>query len=185
MDLPCLETFGPSRLPWPGRIGTTAAADFCAHESGYPGRPAFRASPTHGYASQISPNKSVNFRCTSSPSTLESVGNGFAVHGQLTSGSLWASMAFLFVASQLWRDAAGCYADRAPQASFPQSVALPQLPSPRTSVAGLHLVSCPPDNSRFVQGTFTPQVHAHVGRTDAREAAAPSELKSTSHAPPA
>jgi len=55
-----------------------------------PPRPFGQALLTH-YASQISPNKDVNFRCTSSPSTLESVGNGFAVHGQLTSGSLWAS----------------------------------------------------------------------------------------------
>jgi len=107
-----------------------ASADFCAHESGLPGRPAFRASSTHGYASQISPNKNVNFRRTSSPSTLESVGNGFAVGGQLASGSLWASMTFLYVASRLWRDAAGCYADRVSQASSPRSVASPQLPSP-------------------------------------------------------
>jgi hypothetical protein len=88
MDLPYQVTFGPSRLRWSRRIGTTTAADFCAHESGLPGRPAFRASPTHGYASQISPNKSVNFRCTSSPSTLESVGIGFAITGWLTSESL-------------------------------------------------------------------------------------------------
>jgi hypothetical protein len=39
--------------------GTTASADFCEHESGHPGRPAFRASPTHGYAAQISPDKNV------------------------------------------------------------------------------------------------------------------------------
>lgn len=64
------------------------AAAFCKHESSYLGRPAFRASPTHGYALQISPDMNVNFRCASSSSTLESVGNGFVVHGQLTSGSL-------------------------------------------------------------------------------------------------
>jgi len=59
----------------------------CARLRVTPGRPAFWASPTHGYASQISPNKSVNFRCTSSPSTLGSVGNGFVVHRQLASES--------------------------------------------------------------------------------------------------
>jgi hypothetical protein len=64
-----------------------ASADFCVHESGLPDRPAFRASSTHGYASQISPNKNVNFRCASSPSTLESVGNGFAVLGEFD--GLW------------------------------------------------------------------------------------------------
>jgi hypothetical protein len=88
MDLPYQVTFGPSRLRWHRRVGTTTAADFCAHEPGLPGRPAFRASPTHGYASQISPNKSVNFHCASSSSTLESVGIGFAISGRLTSDSL-------------------------------------------------------------------------------------------------
>jgi len=58
------------------------------HESGCPVRPAFRASSTRGYAAQISPNKNVNFRRASSPSTTESAGNGFAVSGQLTSESL-------------------------------------------------------------------------------------------------
>ena len=82
-----------------------ASAEFCSHESGYPARPAFQASLTHGYACRPRANKNVNFRCTGSSSTLESVGNGFVVHGQLTSGSLSASMTFLFVASQLWRDA--------------------------------------------------------------------------------
>ncbi len=85
MDFPYQETFGPFRLRWTRSVGNTASADFCAHESGLPGRPAFRASSTHGYASQISPNKNVDFRCASSPSTLESVGNGFAVSGRLTS----------------------------------------------------------------------------------------------------
>ena len=40
------------------KCGTTASADFYKHDPGHPGRPAFRASPTHGYALQISPNKS-------------------------------------------------------------------------------------------------------------------------------
>ena len=157
MDLPCLETFGPSRLPWPGRIGTTAAADFCAHESGHPGRPAFRASPTHGYASQISPNKSVNFRCTSSPSTLESVGNGFAVHGQLTSGSLWASMAFLFVASQLWRERCRLL-HRSRVRRLPSHGSSPPRSCLRLVLRlfGLHLVCCPPINSRFRTGDLHP-----------------------------
>jgi hypothetical protein len=85
MDLPYQETLGPSRFRWTRKVGTMASADLCAHGSGLPYRPAFRASPTHGYASQISPNKNVNFRCANSPSTLESVGNGFAVTGRLTS----------------------------------------------------------------------------------------------------
>ena len=97
---PCQETFGPSRLRWFGRTGTMASADFCSHEPGYPGRQALLT----GTPSRPRANKNVNFRCTGSSSTLESVGNGFVVHGQLTSGSLSASMTFLFVASQLWRE---------------------------------------------------------------------------------
>ena len=46
-----------------------ASAAFCKHGVGLPIRPAFGASSTHGYASQISPNKSVNCPCTSSAST--------------------------------------------------------------------------------------------------------------------
>ena len=80
MDLPYQETFGPSRLRWSRRVGTTASADFCSHESGLPRSPRLSGKPYSRVRSQISPNKNVNFRCTSSPSTLESVGNGFAVH---------------------------------------------------------------------------------------------------------
>ena len=104
MDLPYQETFGPSRLDWTSRIGITASADFWRHESGCPGSPRLSGKPYSRVRVQISPNKNVNFRCASSPSTLESVGNGFVVHGQLTSGSLLASTTFLFVASQLWRE---------------------------------------------------------------------------------
>jgi len=100
-----------------------ASADFCAHESGYPGRPAFQASLTHGYASQISPNKNVSFHCTSSPSTLESVGNGFArpraAHLRISLGLYGVSVRSL--------------AALVP-ASFPRLVTLPQLPSPSTSL---------------------------------------------------
>ena len=153
MVLPCQVKLGPSRFHWFCKVGTTAYADFCWHRSGYPDRPVFQASLTHGYAQQISPNKNVNFRCASSPSTLESVGNGLVVHGQLTSGSLWASMAFLFVASQLrrecgWRDS--CQRDHThSQASSPRFVASPQLPSSNTSVDWLHLVYCPPSQFPF------------------------------------
>jgi hypothetical protein len=33
------------------------AADFCQHELSHLARPAFRASPTHGYAGSCSPDK--------------------------------------------------------------------------------------------------------------------------------
>ena len=70
----------------------------------YPRSPRLSGQPYSRVRAQISPNKSVNCRCTSSPSTVESVGNGFVVHRQLASGSLLAYMAFLYVASQLWRE---------------------------------------------------------------------------------
>ena len=44
----CSCPFGPFRLHWSWRSGTTAAADFCAHGSELPPAVcAFRASPTH------------------------------------------------------------------------------------------------------------------------------------------
>ena len=165
----------PFPSPWHGRIGTTASADFCEHDAGHPGRPAFRASPTRGYASQTSPNKHVNFRCTSSPSTLESVGNGFVVHGQLTSGSLSASMAFLYVASQLWRERCRLLhrsrVRRLPSHGFlcrdqPAVGARLRLVLRLKGYIWYTVLRSIPV---FVQGTCTPQVHAHVGRTGERE----------------
>ncbi len=36
-----------------GKVGTTTCADFCEHDSGYLGRPAFQPKMlTHGYAAQ-------------------------------------------------------------------------------------------------------------------------------------
>ena len=78
----------PLGLRQPHGFSTMPSADFCSHGMSYLIRPAFRASSTHGYACRSRANKNVNFRCTSPPSTLESVGNGFVVHGQLTSVSL-------------------------------------------------------------------------------------------------
>ncbi len=109
-----------------------ASADDCSRGMSYLIRPAFQASLTHGYACRPRAGKSVNFRCTSSPSTLESVGKRFCCPRAAHLRFSLDLMAFLYVASQLWRDAAGCYADRASQASFPRLVTLPQLPSPST-----------------------------------------------------
>ena len=39
------------------RFGTTTSADFCSHEPGHPGRPAFQVKPYSRVRSQISPNK--------------------------------------------------------------------------------------------------------------------------------
>ena len=67
------KTFGPSRFRWFRKLGNTTSADFCEHEPSHLGRPAFRASSTHGYASQISPNKNVNLSLHKLPIYLRSV----------------------------------------------------------------------------------------------------------------
>ena len=100
--------------------------------------------------------------CTSSPSTPESVGNGFARHGTAHLRASEASIAFLFVASQLWRE---CVRQRQirptlthhiSQASFPRSITLPQLPSPCTSLRRKHLAYCLLIESRFRTGDLHP-----------------------------
>ncbi len=118
--------------PWrSGGVSPEVSRRSLLARSGSPRRFAFQAKPYSRVRSQISPNiRLVNFRCTSASSTVESVGYGFVVAVPLATGSLLASTTFLFVTSQHWRDAAGCYTDRASQASSPRFVASPQLPSP-------------------------------------------------------
>ena len=86
------------------RIGTMASADFSGHKPGYPGCPAFRASPTHGYAAEISPDKGCELslhKCANYPGVCrERLCGPRATRLR----SLKAFMAFLFVTSQLWRE---------------------------------------------------------------------------------
>jgi hypothetical protein len=100
--------------------------------------------------------------CTSSPSTVGSVGNGFVRHGTTHLRNPGASIAFLFVASQFWRECVrvamvkpGVYAPHS-QASSPRFVASPQLPSPRTSLRKKHLAYCLLTDSRFRTGDLHP-----------------------------
>jgi hypothetical protein len=165
-----------------GRLGTTAAADFCAHGSGLPPTaPPFGQALLAHYAAQTSPNKNVNFRCASSPTNAARRCPPWSVSGTV-SLSIGSSpqhlsgprMAFLFVASQLWREwdrrrQSGRRLRTHSQASFPRSVALPQLPSPRTCLVGLHLVSCPPINSRFRPGDLHPTSSRPCRAYDATE----------------
>ena len=132
----------------------------------YPRSPRLSGQPYSRVRAQISPNKSVNFRCTSSPSTVEPVGNGFVVHRQLASGSLLAYMAFLFVASQLWRERCRLLR-RSRVRRLPSHGSSPPRSCLRLVLcrSELHLVYCLLEIPVFVQGTCTPQVHAHVGRT--------------------
>ena len=131
---------------------------------------------------QISPNKNVNFRCTSSSSTVESVGNGFVVYGQLTSGSLWASMTFLFTVfnllrgSQLWRECVRVAISSNPVFThhirrLPHHGSSPPRSCPRLvlQLSGNIWHTASFSIPVFVQGTSTPQVHAHVGRTGQAE----------------
>ena len=56
-----------------------ASADLLLARAGSPRSPRLSSKLYSRVRLQISPNKNVNFRCASSPSTLESVGNGFAI----------------------------------------------------------------------------------------------------------
>ena len=76
------------------------------------------------------------------------------------------------------------------QASFPRSIALPQLPSPFTSLTKKHLAYCLLNESRFsyrgladLTIDFTPQVHAHVGRTRCTRSRGPRGFEMESRSP--
>jgi len=103
----------------------------------------------------------VNFRCTSSPSTLGSVGYGFAVHGQLTTGSLWASygVSVRSLAALAWMRRSGLIdrltntsAGFLPTVGHPSAVAFASY----FCLVGLHLVYCPPIKTRFRTGDLHP-----------------------------
>ena len=83
------------------KVSTTADADCCGHESGYPGRPAFRASSTRGYVHSSPQIRVVICPCPSSPSTCAPFFRfGFAVSSPLA-WSRRPRMGFLFVTWQV------------------------------------------------------------------------------------
>ncbi|TWT95117.1 hypothetical protein Pla100_36990 [Neorhodopirellula pilleata] len=177
MVLPCQETFGPSRLRWLRRSAVLRPLLTSARTIRVtPVAPPFRSSLTHGYACRSPRIRDVNFRCASASPT----------NGRCRKTALWsqghspqhppASTTFLFVTSQLWRE-------RVPATILCWLTGhIRRLPlhglSPRRSCLRLvllldrsHLVCCPSFKFRFrtgdwlPEGSGTPQVHAHVGRT--------------------
>ena len=89
-----------------------ASADFCSHGLGYPSRPAFRASSTHGYAFQISPDKNVYYPCTSSASTYAPFPIRFRVlmHAHLEPSASYAiSVCSSSASSAAWPQRCSCY----------------------------------------------------------------------------
>jgi hypothetical protein len=164
--------FGPSPCPthYGGRLATTPSADFCpvtpgvaagrAAEEG--GRVRWRFHPfpdgpqsgslgsSRPHAGQISPDKDMNYRCTTAAFTLSPVPGGLC-HQVLTCPETEPSMRFLFVGSHLCA-----------RASFRPPLARRPLPSASSCI-------CPEGQTRYsyrgLQGTFTPSVHVHVGRT--------------------
>ena len=139
----------------------------------------FRASSTHGYAPQTSPNMNVDFPDTSSPSTKSASWDDFAVSGLLIFSCSVASMTFLFVASSVRRECgqrghSGWHLPSHSQASSPRSVTLPQLPSPRiipqSNKWRIVILKTP----ITMQGTFTPKSTPQVGRTGLRSAQSPT-----------
>ena len=82
-------------------MATMAFADFSEHGMRYHIRPTFRASPTRGYASEISPNKGHDLSLPKLPIYLRSFFRfGFAVSSPLA-WSRRPRMRFLFVTWQV------------------------------------------------------------------------------------
>ena len=105
--------------------------------------------PSRPHAGQTSPNKSMNCQCTTAAFTLSPVPGGLR-HLVLTRPETEPSMRFLFDGSHLCT-----------RASFRPPLAKRPLPSASSCV-------CPTRTDQvLLQGTFTPSVHAHVGRTQA------------------
>ena len=104
-------------------------------------------SARHRYARQISPGKNAMFPCASAAFTLSAVSDGLR-HEVPTRPQTRPSMQFLSVASHLCAPA-----------SFRQALA--DCPCLRLVVTSIH------DESMSVlpQGTFTPLLRAHAGRT--------------------
>ena len=169
------------------------SADFWSHELSCLNRPAFRASPTHGYASRSPRIRVCTFaaqvRCL--PVVLSE--NSFVILGPLTSASRPASTTFLFVTLQLWRDRVqvanikpGVYAfdRRLPlhgQSPFRSCLRL-KLLLLRFTFGILPIKRVPKLFRGLADLTIsgTPQVHAHVGRTDDHKPRAARFLKSMS-----
>jgi hypothetical protein len=150
------ESFGPSRFHWWWKLGTTASADFCLHESSC--FESSRLSAEDAYSRvrlQISPNKSVSYPCTSSTSTfamLFPIWFRVLKHAHPIAPALYViserSLAGLDEMShdrclrQVSFTLKSSVNHATSQASFPRSVTLPQLPSPRVAFLGaIHLVS--------------------------------------------
>ncbi len=154
-------TFRPSRPHWPCGIGTTTFADFSEHGVRYRIRPAFQASLTHGYASEISPNKGrsccqehVICPCPSATSTSAHSSGSVSLSAASSPGVVGLYVVSVRHLAGLGENVAdddlaedSCpiqlssnrtIFERQPalrahsQASSPRFVASPQLPSPRT-----------------------------------------------------
>lgn len=135
-----------------------ASADFFEHGERYRFRPTFRASPTRGYASKISPDKG---RELSLPKLLIYLRPLFRFAFAVSSPLVWdrrPRIRFLFVA---WQVLAGCcrLRHRASIAGFlltvghPSAVALASY----SLLLEFHLVECLHKSYRNkVQGTSTP-----------------------------
>ncbi|TWU20050.1 hypothetical protein Poly21_22310 [Allorhodopirellula heiligendammensis] len=83
------------------KCGTTTSADFCSHESGHPGRPAFQAKPYSWVRPQLSPNKG---RDLSLPKLLIYLRSFFRFGFAVSSPLAWSRrppMRFLFVTWQV------------------------------------------------------------------------------------
>jgi hypothetical protein len=109
--------------------------------------------------SQTSPDKNVNFDCTTASFTVSLEPLGFVVLCQLTQESR-PSMTFLFVGSQLCR-------------WLPSDTPSRGCPCLKLVVIASWIVESIIWTLVLLQGTFTPLIHARAGRTQAPPADAP------------
>jgi hypothetical protein len=168
MAPPCSSSFGPSRLDWSSRIGTMTSADSCARRgllrrrSSLSGKPYSLERRRLASRLQVSPDKSVIFRCTSSPFTWTVVWERLrdVVVTRLTEPALY-DVSVRSLAALTWNASGWGQQTRRlpihPQASSPRSVALPQLPSSSTLSIGVDIwYTALLETPSLVQGTCTP-----------------------------
>jgi hypothetical protein len=125
---------------------------------------------------QVSPDKSVIFRCASSPFTNPTDWERLrdVVVTRLVEPALYGVSVRSLAAWTKMGPGGDEQARRLrthPQASSPRSVTLPQLPSSRTLPIGVDIwYTALLETPSLVQGTCTPQNHAHAGRTQSAAA---------------
>ena len=162
----------PSGLQRPRGSTTMPSADFWSHATDHSVRPAFRASPTHGYASRSPQIRVVICPRSSSTSTSAHSSGSVSQSAACSPGDVGLYVVSVRNLAGLGVNVtggvgSGRFLRTHSQASSPRSVTSPQLPSPRTVFQWKFIwyTDSLKETGTKYQGTFTPQDHAHAGRT--------------------